>query len=130
MMGLKITVKQSAENSRGLLSILEQAVAPGAGSPPHICSREDKIIYVIQGDFEVLLNDDIHPCTAGDTIKIPKGQRHNFKNAGTKEGKILVILTPGGHEHFLKELSQSLQEAAPGMEALKAVASKHEIVLG
>ncbi|WP_225000303.1 cupin domain-containing protein [Cesiribacter sp. SM1] len=130
MMGLKITVKQSAAASGGLISVLEQTVAPGAGSPPHICSGEDKIIYVVTGKFDVLLGHEVHHCTAGDTVTIPRGLRHNFKNAGTRQGKLLVTLTPGGHENFLRELSESLQQAAPGTDTLKTVAARHEVVLG
>lgn len=130
MMGLKITVKQNAESSNGLITVLEQEVAPGAGSPPHICSKEDKIIYVVEGNFEVLLGDEAHGCTAGDTITIPRGTRHNFKNSGLQQGKILVTLTPGGHENFLRDLSHSLAQPGADKGVMKLIAEKHGVILG
>ncbi|MFD3002789.1 cupin domain-containing protein [Pontibacter toksunensis] len=130
MMGLKIDVKQNAESSNGLITVLEQTVAPGAGSPPHICSKEDKIIYVVAGDFEVLLGDETHGCTAGDTITIPRGTRHNFKNTGLQQGKVLVTLTPGGHESFLRDLSHSLTQPGADKGTMKLIAERYGVLLG
>ena len=55
MMGITMTLKQTAGESGDLLSVIEQAVAPGAGSPLQQCSREDKLIYVLEGEFAIRL---------------------------------------------------------------------------
>jgi quercetin dioxygenase-like cupin family protein len=121
MRGITMTFKQTAEHSFGLLSVIEQAVEPGAGSPLHQCSREDKIIYVLEGEFAIRLGDSTQAAGAGSMAIIPRGITHNFTNVGALPGRVLVILTPGGHEHFLRELSQGIflagSAAAPAISA-------------
>jgi len=125
MMGITMTLKQSAQQSDGLISVIEQTAQPGAGSPLHQCGKEDKLIYVLEGTFAIRLGDETMYAPAGSTAAIPRGVAHNFKNVGQEPGKVLVILTPGGHEYFLQELSQCV--AAGNKEATPKIAQKHAV---
>lgn len=129
MMGITMLVKQHALNSRGLLSIIEQEVAPGAGPPLHSCDRVDKIIYALSGQFQIQLGEETHLATTGATAIIARGITHNFKNVGRKNGKLLVVLTFGGHENFLKDLSATVQQPSREKSHLQAVAQKHQVTI-
>jgi quercetin dioxygenase-like cupin family protein len=125
MMGITMTVKQSAQQSNGLISVIEQTAQPGAGSPLHQCGKEDKLIYVLEGTFAIQLGDEIMHAPVGSTAAIPRGVAHNFKNIGPEPGKVLVVLTPGGHEYFLQELSQCV--VAGNREVAPSIAQKHAV---
>jgi mannose-6-phosphate isomerase-like protein (cupin superfamily) len=42
----------------------------------HVHEKSDELFYVIEGTFEIELNDGIIPMKQGDMIIIPKGIRH------------------------------------------------------
>ena len=132
MMGIELNVKVSKEDSGNKISSIEQIVAPGAGSPPHILHDADKMIYVIEGKFLLRNGDEKIEAGPGTIAYIPKGVIHNFKNIGSEKGKILVTLTPAGHEEFLYDLSQRLQSENPSPQLMKEVGSLHhvEMVMG
>lgn len=127
MMGVELNVKVSKEDSDNKITSIEQSVAPGAGSPPHILHDADKMIYVVDGKFLLRNGDETIEAETGTMVYIPRGAVHNFKNIGTTAGKVLVTLTPAGHEDFLYELSQRLQTEAPSAKLMSEVGSKHQV---
>lgn len=127
MMGIELNIKVSKVDSGNKISSIEQTVSPGAGSPPHILHDADKMIYVIDGKFLLRNGDQNIEGEAGTMVYIPKGVIHNFKNVGTETGKILVTLTPGGHEDFLYELSNRLENEKPTPQLMQEVGSYHNV---
>ena len=127
MLGIELKVKVSKEDSENKLSSIEQTVPPGAGSPPHILHDADKMIYVINGKFFVRNGEKSIEAGEGDAVYIPKGIIHNFKNTGREKGKILVTLTPAGHEDFLYDLSSRLQSEPPSPKLMNEVGSRHQV---
>lgn len=127
MMGIELNIKVSKDESANKISSIEQTVSPGAGSPPHILHDADKMIYVIEGKFLLRNGNQNIEGAAGTMVYIPKGVIHNFKNIGTAQGKILVTLTPGGHEDFLYELSNRLENEKPTPQLMQEVGSRHHV---
>ena len=127
MMGFEMNVKVSKNDSGNKISAIEQTVAPGAGSPPHILNDADKMIYVIEGKFLLRNGDQYIEGDAGTMVYIRRGVVHNFKNTGSERGKILVTLTPGGHEEFLYDLSLRLEKEKPTPELMQEVGSRHRV---
>ncbi len=127
MMGVELKIKVSKEESANKISSIEQTVAPGAGSPPHILHDADKMIYVVEGKFLLRNGQQNIEGEAGTMVYIPKGVIHNFKNIGTFPGKILVTLTPGGHEDFLYDLSRRLENEKPSPQLMQEVGARHNV---
>jgi quercetin dioxygenase-like cupin family protein len=127
MLGIEITPKVTAADSNGAFSLIEQRVMPQAGSPPHICYGEDKTIYVVEGEFEVLAGDAPSRVAAGGMVYIPRGVIHNFRNVGPEPGMLLVAVTPGGHEGFLRRLSEIVNGSRPDPELLADVCRAHSV---
>lgn len=113
MLGIRFSPKVTAEDSGGAFSLIEQRVMPQAGSPAHICHNEDKSIYVAEGEFELLVGDAPHVVRAGGVVYIPRGTLHSFRNVGGYSGTLMVMMTPGGHEHFLRRISEVINSEAP-----------------
>jgi mannose-6-phosphate isomerase-like protein (cupin superfamily) len=119
----------TSQDTDGAYCLFEQQVSPGAGSPPHIIYEADKVIYVVAGSFAILTGEETVRAEAGACVIIPRGVLHNFKNVGTEPGKILVSLTPAGHEEFLRELSGVVQGGPPDKARMAEVARRHQIEL-
>jgi hypothetical protein len=67
--------------------------------------REDELIYVAEGEFGIMLGDKNFKASAGDEIFFPKHTPHAFQNIGSKAGKTIWTVVPGGNfEEFFDKL--------------------------
>lgn len=123
LMGIDIAVRAGGADTDGAVTVLEQQVAPGAGSPPHAIGQ-DKLLLVLDGAVEVLMGETRRRAGRGDVAFLPRGVVHCFTNRGATPARILVVTTPGGHEAMLGDLAAAARaQAAP--PALAEVAARH-----
>lgn len=92
----------SAETS-GAYTVIEVISLPGNGPPPHLHENEDESIYVIDGEFEILLGAKTMRAEPGAFVFVPKRTVHRFRCIGDGPGKVLLHFTPGGIEGFFRE---------------------------
>ncbi len=116
VLGELVTYKVTSDQTGGAYSLFEVASRPGTGAPPHVQHRQDEAFYVLEGDYEFLVEDRTLRMPAGSLLYVPKGNLHAHKNVGEGMGRMLVIQTPGGlHERFFEEVG----EAAPDRRELQ-----------
>ncbi len=97
----------SAERTGGAYSLFEAVSPPGGGPPPHVQHREDECFYVLEGEFEFLVGNEVIVAGAGSLLYVPKGCLHAHKNVGSQPGRLLLSQTPGGlHERFFEEIGE------------------------
>jgi quercetin dioxygenase-like cupin family protein len=130
MTGIRMSVILSTECSNGKLTITEQEVAVDVSSPAHTCNREDKIILVTHGKFMFFADNEKYEAEAGASIFIPCGTLHRFKNEGTQTGKLLVTLTPGGHNDTLKNRIRTIKMLGKDPAFMHNVAKKYDVEMG
>jgi quercetin dioxygenase-like cupin family protein len=82
------------EDRRSLL-LFEVITQPGAGPPPHVQHREDEAFYVLEGEYEFLVDGHTLRAWAGSLVYVPKGTLHAHANVGKVPGRMLTTHTPG-----------------------------------
>jgi mannose-6-phosphate isomerase-like protein (cupin superfamily) len=93
----------------GAYSLTETLVAPGAGAPPNRHPADAEAFYVIDGQFEFVVEGRTISATAGDCVRVPDGAVHAFRNAGASPARLLIINSPGrDHEAFFSEAGDPL----------------------
>ena len=105
LVGLEISVRAGTRDTGGALTVLEQVVPRGAGSPLHT-TREDKVLTVVEGFIHVQLGSEEQRLGPGATAVIPRGTPHRFHNSEATPARFLMLVLPGGHELFLSALAQ------------------------
>ncbi len=118
--GIRIAPKVRASETGGHFSMVQAVVETGGEVPAQI-GRETKVFYVVSGEFDFLLGTSMRHSSDGDTIVVPAGAIHRFANAGTEPGKLFVLFSPGGHEDFLRELSDLYQDETVRLEDVQAI---------
>ena len=98
--GGPLTFKARGEQTGGLLTAIENEIAPGDGPPVHVHASEDEYWYVIEGTLRFRIGDELSEAPAGSFVFVPRGVPHAFQNIGTAPARILVIFTPSGMEAF------------------------------
>ena len=106
VLGHSVTVKIAKKESIGNSYVFELITPPGHGIPPHVHTREDEFIYVVEGEFGIMLGEENFKANAGDQIFFPRHTPHAFQNIGSKAGKTLWTVIPGGNfEEFFEKLA-------------------------
>jgi quercetin dioxygenase-like cupin family protein len=90
----------TATGTGGRFTVLEQVTPPGWGPPRHIHSREDEIFYILEGTYELHVNDERRTVSAGASAVLPRHVPHGFRNVASTPGRLLSVITPGGLEQY------------------------------
>ncbi len=136
VLGDLATYKTTSGQTGGAYSLFEVVTPPGAGSPPHVQHREDESFYVLEGEYEFLVEGSNLRAGAGSILYVPKGTLHAHKNVGEGVGRMLLTQTPGGlYEHFFEEVGveaksnvmPSLEEGSLEVARITAIAARYGI---
>jgi len=119
VLGHSITAILAKQNTGGNYYVFECITPPGLGIPPHVHDREDELIFVAEGEFGIMLGDKHFQAKAGDEIFFPKHSPHAFQNIGSKAGKTIWTVVPGGN---FEEFFDKLAALPAGEPDLKVVA--------
>src|ERR1700748_3357912 len=79
--GVKTRMVTSARNGATALCIFEQWVDPGPGAPTHSHPVEE-VLTVREGEAEIWLDRARMPLAAGQSVIVPAGRKHGFRNVG------------------------------------------------
>lgn len=109
-----ITVWSDATDTHGKYAVFEERVPPLAGPPPHH-HPDEEIFYIIEGEFEFMLNDFSNTFKAmpGSVVHVPSNALHTFKNMGSAEGLMVVLLSPGNLINYFREIGTRVKQGAP-----------------
>jgi quercetin dioxygenase-like cupin family protein len=94
----------------GRYALWEALVAPGAGPPPHIHTREVESFYVIEGEIAFTLAEGRHVARAGTFLTIPIGTLHGFNNESGAPARMLIWVAPAGLEQMFFACGVALPE--------------------
>jgi mannose-6-phosphate isomerase-like protein (cupin superfamily) len=65
-------------------SLAEARVPPGARTAPHFHPNTEEIYYILAGQGQMRIGDQMAQVASGDAIAIPPGQVHHITNTGDK----------------------------------------------
>src|SRR5437868_8846660 len=82
--------------------------APNALGPLHVHYREDEGFWILEGEVTFEVDDDIILARAGDFVFGPRDIPHRY-TVGPDGCRMLFIMTPGGFENLVREMSVPAQ---------------------
>jgi mannose-6-phosphate isomerase-like protein (cupin superfamily) len=80
--GVETRMLVSARTGAAQLCIFEQWIAPGNGAPTHSHPVEE-VLTVREGEAEMWMGEERVIVTAGQSLTVPAGRRHGFRNSGS-----------------------------------------------
>ena len=84
------------------LAIRRFTLAPGGEVPKHTNEVEHEQ-YVLSGTYTVGIGDEEHTVSAGDSLFIPAGVVHWYRNEGDEPGAFICAVPTGDDEIRLAE---------------------------
>jgi mannose-6-phosphate isomerase-like protein (cupin superfamily) len=89
--GVETRMRVSAASGATQLCIFEQRIAPGNGAPTHSHPVEE-VLTVMSGEAEMWLDDLRAIVSAGQSLIVPAGRHHGFRNSGTVTLHVHAVL--------------------------------------
>ena len=111
--GDQITFLITGEQTGGAFFMAEVSVPPGGGTPPHIHRREEETFYLQQGTLTIEVGGKTLIASRGDSVLLPRGVVHCFRNTGSVDAKFLLVVTPAGLEKFFEEAFYPAVDRSP-----------------
>ena len=104
--GLDMNVLLTTEATGGATSVIVALHKPGEGPPDHVHYKQEEILFIIEGLYEVTIGDETAKAGPGSIVFIPRNVVHRFKNVGGVMGHMLGWSLPGGQDRYLKAISE------------------------
>lgn len=108
--GGRTWVRITSQETGGQMGVIEQVCEPGVASPFHVHHNEDEQFYIIEGSLRFVSDGESWTAGPGTIAFLPRNVPHAFEVVGDVPARFLLMVTPGGFEEFVAELS----EPAPG----------------
>lgn len=122
---LGLTHKLTAAQTGGAYYLCETILGPERGTPLHIHNFEDEVIYVLEGEIHIRLDNDKLQAPAGGVVHLPKKIPHAFQNPLSTPLRILVCAIPGGLENYFNEVEAALQAGSFDNEVHLQISRKY-----
>lgn len=126
VLGDKMTLKLTGEDTDGQYVLIEENNEPGVGIPIHVHENEDEIFRVIKGKLEVQVGDQKTVLGPGDMAFAPRGIPHTWRVTGDKPAKVDLSIFPAGLEQMFEELAQ-LPEGPPDMKVVAGITKRYGV---
>jgi hypothetical protein len=99
---------------------LEGRTRPLHGPPLHLHREQDEWWYIVEGEYKFEVDGQEIYASPGTIVFAPRGSRHTFQNIGTKPGRTITTVVPGGLDLFFEEL-ETVAPRGTVPEAIKMV---------
>jgi quercetin dioxygenase-like cupin family protein len=118
----------SGADTGGAYCLLEVGLAPGMSVPRHTHTREEEAYFVLIGELEVSVGEEVFILRPGDCLMAPRDIPHQLRNPGDVENHYLLLFSPSGFEEFLKATAVPAPDnaVAPATPPAIPVANVHK----
>jgi len=110
--GVMTQMRVSARVGSMQLCIFEQFCEPGLGAPMHLHAVEE-VLEVCEGKAEIYLRDQRMVVVADQSVLIPAGARHGFKNIGTGILRVRATIASSIFEASYDDRSEASRRYLP-----------------
>ncbi len=122
-----VRVLASAAQTAASYELFEVSGAEGSGPPPHT-HPWDEAYFMLEGELDVAIADQVQRAKAGDFLLAPGGAVHSFRIAGGP-ARFLVLTTGDGAGAFFRAMDREIGNPPPSLEAVCALAARHGVML-
>jgi quercetin dioxygenase-like cupin family protein len=86
-------------------SMFDWTIPPRFSTGRHVHRVQEETFYVIEGECEWQVGEETVRATPGTFVFIPPGVPHNIANTTDKPARVIMTVSPPGHEHYFEELA-------------------------
>lgn len=118
-------VKIASRDTNGELSMVEDTLKPGFKLPRHHHKIMTEVFYMIDGELDLVFDEETITLTSGDTLTVPPNVWHAAESKSG--GKMITIFQNGQFDDYLERLSRMTDEQFQDAELMKSVNAEFDI---
>lgn len=118
-------IKLSSNLTNGELCFVEDTLKPGFHLGRHHHKIMTEVFYMLEGELELIFDDETIIAKPGDTITVPPNVWHAARCV--EGGKMLSIFKNGQFDLYLERLSKMSDADFADAELMKSVSAEFDI---
>jgi quercetin dioxygenase-like cupin family protein len=87
-------------------SMFDWTLPPHFSTGRHVHRVQEETFYVLEGQCEWQIGNETVRALPGTFVFIPPGVPHNIANVTDKPARVIMTVSPPGHEHYFEELAK------------------------
>jgi quercetin dioxygenase-like cupin family protein len=95
------------------ITIAIAALPAGFSTGLHVHRVQEETFYVLEGECEWQVGDQIIRAKPGAYLFIPPGVPHNIASASDRPARMIMTVSPPGHEYYFEELVTLVARSSP-----------------
>jgi quercetin dioxygenase-like cupin family protein len=99
MTEIRLVVPVAGWSTQGQYALVEACVGAGTEIPAHVGHREDVVLYLLEGEVEVIADREHSTLRPGDARTLDRGVPRKLR--ALERSRVLVLLAPAGLEELL-----------------------------
>lgn len=108
-------------------SMFDWTVPAGFSTGLHVHRRQEETFYVLAGECEWQVGDQAVRALPGTYVFIPPGVPHNIANTSDRPARMIMTVSPPGHEHYFEELVKLVSSSnPPDVNAIGELRSRYD----
>lgn len=107
-------------------SMFDWTIPAGFATGRHVHRVQEESFYVLEGECEWWVGEKAVHATPGTYLFIPPGVPHNITNVSEKPARVLMTVSPPGHERYFEELAKMAAHGAPDPIALADLRNRYD----
>lgn len=81
-------------------------INPGQKNPRHLHPNSDEVLYLLEGELDHWIDDQVYHLTKGMAIHIPQGAEHDARNTGAAVARMVVAYPTADRQVVMCEVGQ------------------------
>ena len=107
-------------------SMFDWTIPAGFATGEHIHRVQEETFYMLEGDCEWWVDGELIQATTGTFLFVPPGVPHNITNMSDKPARVLMSVSPPGHERYFLELAKMTAESRPDPNSIGQLRSRYD----
>lgn len=107
-------------------SMFDWTIPAGFATGQHVHRVQEETFYMLEGECEWHVGDEIVRARPGTFLFLPPGVPHNITNVSEAPARVLMAVSPPGHEHYFEELAELAARGAPDPAALAYLRNRYD----
>ena len=108
-------------------SMFEWTIPAGFSTGLHVHRVQEETFYVLEGECEWQIGDERVRATPGTYVFLPPGVPHDIGNSSDNVARVLMTVSPPGHERYFEELAETVARGgAADPAAISALRGRYD----
>jgi quercetin dioxygenase-like cupin family protein len=108
-------------------SMFDWTLPPGFSTGRHVHRVQEETFFVLEGECRWQIGEQTVEAKPGTYVFIPPGVPHNIANASDRPARMIMTVSPPGHEHYFDELVKIVAASSPpDAQAIAELRSRYD----